>query len=89
LITAGQLRAARGLLGWSQSDLARAAKVGRATIADFESRKREPYGRTLDVLSAALEAAGVEFTNGSEPGVKLKAKPQSIAGEDLNASNDE
>jgi hypothetical protein len=24
-----------------------------------------------------------------KPGVKLKAKPQSIAGEDLNASNDE
>jgi hypothetical protein len=40
-------------------------------------------------LRAALEAVGVEFTNDSEPGVKLKAKPQSIAGEDLNASNDE
>jgi len=25
-------------------------------------------------MVAALEAAGVEFTNGSEPGVKLKAK---------------
>jgi transcriptional regulator with XRE-family HTH domain len=89
LITAGQLRAARGLLGWSQTDLAAKANVGRATIADFESGKRAPYARTLDVLRFALEAAGVEFTNGSEPGVKLKAKPQSIAGEDLNASNDE
>jgi hypothetical protein len=30
------------------------------------------YQRAL--LRNALEAAGVEFTNGDEPGVKLKAK---------------
>jgi transcriptional regulator with XRE-family HTH domain len=71
-ISAGQLRAARGLLGWSQSDLAEAAKIGRATIADFESGKRDPYVRTIDELRAALEAAGVEFTNGDQPGVRMK-----------------
>jgi transcriptional regulator with XRE-family HTH domain len=71
-ISAAQLRAARGLLGWSQSDLAEAAKIGRATIADFESGKRDPYARTLDELRSALEAAGVEFTNGEQPGVRLK-----------------
>jgi transcriptional regulator with XRE-family HTH domain len=71
-ISAAQLRAARGLLGWSQSDLADAAKIGRATIADFESGKRDPYARTLDELRSALEAAGVEFTNGEQPGVRLK-----------------
>ncbi len=69
-ISAGQLRAARGLLGWSQTDLAEAAKVGRATIADFESGKREPYPRTIGELRAALEAAGIVFTNGGEPGVR-------------------
>jgi transcriptional regulator with XRE-family HTH domain len=70
-ISAGQLRAARGILGWSQLDLAEAAKIGRATIADFESGKRDPYVRTIDELRAALEAAGVEFTNGNQPGVRL------------------
>jgi hypothetical protein len=30
--------------------------------------------RTVDKLRQALEAAGVEFTNGSQPGVRLKAK---------------
>jgi transcriptional regulator with XRE-family HTH domain len=74
-ISIGQLRAARGLIGWSQVDLAKAAKVGRATIADFESGKREPYDRTLDDLRAALEAAGVEFTNGDQPGVRLRKGP--------------
>jgi transcriptional regulator with XRE-family HTH domain len=72
LITAGQLRAARGLVGWSQQDLATVAKVGRATIADFEVGKRAPYARTLADLQRALESAGVEFTNGGEPGVKMK-----------------
>ncbi|WP_113891114.1 helix-turn-helix domain-containing protein [Roseiarcus fermentans] len=75
-ISAAQLRAARGLLGWSQTELALAAKIGRATIADFESGKRGPYARTLDVLRSTLEGAGVEFTNGGEPGVKLRRAAQ-------------
>jgi hypothetical protein len=43
-------------------------------------------------MAAALEAAGVEFTNGDQPGMRLRkerAGPTSIAAEDLNASNDE
>ncbi len=74
-ISVGQLRAARGLIGWSQTDLAGAAKVGRATIADFETGKRDPYPRTIEQLQRALEAAGVEFIpeNGGGAGVRLRA----------------
>ena len=73
----GQCRAARALIGWSQEQLASSSKVAKATIANFELGKRVPYDRTLDDISAALEAAGVEFTNGEEPGVKLrKALPK-------------
>ncbi len=77
-VSAAQIRAARGLLGWSQEQLAEAAKVGRATIADFEIGKRVPYPRTLDDIRGALEIAGVEFIaeNGSGPGVRLKKKPK-------------
>jgi transcriptional regulator with XRE-family HTH domain len=80
-ISVGQLRAARGLIGWAQADLAKAAKVGRATIADFESGKRDPYDRTLDVLQRTLESAGVIFVeeNGEGPGVRLKKKPLAVA----------
>jgi transcriptional regulator with XRE-family HTH domain len=89
--TPGQCRAARALIGWSQDELASASKVAKATIANFELGKRTPYDRTLDDLLAALEAAGVEFTNGDQPGVRLrKISPQeSIQSEDLKASNDE
>jgi hypothetical protein len=28
--------------------------------------------RTVDAIRAALEAAGVEFTNGEQPGVRMR-----------------
>jgi hypothetical protein len=52
----------------------RGRKVARATLAEFELGKRTPYARTLDDLQSALESAGVEFTNGDQPGVRLRAK---------------
>jgi hypothetical protein len=51
-----------------------ASRVSPATIATFETGKRSPYDRTLADIQRALESAGVEFTNGDEPGVKLRAK---------------
>ena len=41
-ITADQCRAARGLLNWTQEQLATNARVSRATIVDFESNTRQP-----------------------------------------------
>ena len=70
--TAAQCRAARGLLGWSQAQLAEASKVATKTITDFERESRTPYERTLADVQRAFEAAGVVFTNGGEPGVKLR-----------------
>jgi hypothetical protein len=40
------------------------------TVATFE-RGDELEERTIDALQRALEAAGVEFTNGDQPGVRL------------------
>jgi transcriptional regulator with XRE-family HTH domain len=88
-MTPAQCRGARGLLNWTQDDLARKAEVSAVTIRNFENEKSEPQRATLRVIQRALEGAGVEFTNGGEPGVKLKAKSRTIAAGDLNASNDE
>lgn len=71
--TPAQCRAARALVGWSQDQLASVSKVAKATIANFELGNREPYQRTLDDIREALEGAGVEFTNGGQPGVRVKA----------------
>lgn len=74
MITASQCRGARGLLNWTQDDLAKAAKVGIVTVRQFEGGNAEPRNSTLVVMTGALEAAGVEFIpeNGGGPGVRLR-----------------
>ena len=73
-LTAEQCRAARGLLDWSQPDLAKASGIGRSTITRFERGAHNPHPSNLAAIQAALEAAGVEFidANGGGPGVRLR-----------------
>ena len=72
MLTSAQCRAARGLIDWNQQQLADAAGVGVATVRLFEAGKGEPRRSTLSVIRLALEAAGVEFINGEQPGVRLR-----------------
>jgi transcriptional regulator with XRE-family HTH domain len=65
-----QCRMARAALGWGIRELAGAAKVATDTVARFE-RGDELKERTIDALQRALEAAGIEFTNDNQPGVRL------------------
>lgn len=65
-ISPAQCRAARCMLGWSQTELSERAKVSRKTIADFETltegkARRGPYARTLTDIRTALEGAGIDF----------------------------
>ena len=62
------------MLRLRREDLASSAAVAQATLTDFEAGKRQPYPRTLAAIRAALESAGVEFTDGDAPGVRLRAK---------------
>jgi hypothetical protein len=48
--------------------------VAKQTLADFERGARSPYPRTLADIREALEAEGVEFTNGDAPGVRLRQR---------------
>jgi hypothetical protein len=43
-------------------------------VRDFEARKRKPIANNLAAIRGALEAAGIEFTNGDVPGVRLRKK---------------
>ena len=76
MIDPSQSRAARGLLEWSQEDLAKRAHLGLSTIRDFENGRRVPTVNNLAGIRRALEDAGVEFIdeNGGGPGVRLAAK---------------
>ena len=74
MITPAQCRAARGLLKWRQQDLADKAKVGVATVRNFENDHVSTNEGTLVLIRQTLEAAGVAFIdeNGGGPGVRLR-----------------
>jgi DNA-binding XRE family transcriptional regulator len=78
VISPAQCRAARGLLDWSQQQLADAAGVGVVTIRLLEAGKSEPRRSTVYVIKQAIESAGVEFTdeNGGGAGVRLRKPHQ-------------
>ncbi|MBK0400648.1 helix-turn-helix domain-containing protein [Limibaculum sp. M0105] len=82
-VSIGQVRAARGLLGWSQADLAKRAGVSLPTIKRLEAAGGDLGGRyaTAVAIVEALEAGGVSFIpeNGGGLGVRLvePKKPKS------------
>jgi transcriptional regulator with XRE-family HTH domain len=81
-----QCRMARAARGLGVRELAAAAKVSIDTIVRFE-RGDELKERTIDALQRALEAAGVEFTNGDQPGVRLTKAAAARSAEPSSASN--
>ena len=79
MISIEQIRAARGLLGWSQTQLAKAADRSLPTIKRLERDDGEGPAVSDDVRDAvrkAMEKAGVEFIaeNGGGAGVRMKKR---------------
>jgi predicted transcriptional regulator len=76
-----QLRAARSMVRWEQEQLAEAADVAVNTIRRIEGMEgpiRAHLG-TVNKIQEALEKAGVEFTNGEQPGVRMRTPAESGA----------
>jgi transcriptional regulator with XRE-family HTH domain len=77
-VTGRQIAAARTLLGMNQPELAARARISLPTLKRMEASPGDAVGMVNNVASVrmALEAAGVEFTNGDQPGVRMrKGKP--------------
>lgn len=71
-----QIKAARSLLEWSQTDLADASGVSEPTIKRLEAQGDLLGGRseTAEKIIQALQSGGIEFIpeNGGGAGVRLK-----------------
>jgi transcriptional regulator with XRE-family HTH domain len=65
---------ARAALQIGVRELADIADVSPMTITRFENGHSGGHAATLRKLQAALEARGIEFTNGKSPGVRLIAR---------------
>jgi transcriptional regulator with XRE-family HTH domain len=77
-----QLRMARAAVGWGVRELAEKAGVAANTVTRIENGS-DAKQSTIDSLQRALETAGVEFTNGDQPGVRLT---RAAAGRSAGAS---
>jgi transcriptional regulator with XRE-family HTH domain len=78
VITIEQLRAARGLLGWSQSELAARAGLSLPTVKRLEGGFGPRVSdEAREKLQRAIETAGIEFIdeNGGGLGIRFR-KPR-------------
>jgi len=75
LFSPSQIRAARALVGWSQSEVATAAGLSIPTVKRAEANEGIRVSEdALVAIASALKKAGVEFIaeNGGGPGVRLR-----------------
>ena len=88
--TGRQIAAARALLGMNQSLLAERANISVPTLKRMEASEGPAAGVANNVLVVrrVLETAGVEFTNGGQPGVRMKSAA-ARAGEEPPSTSDE
>jgi transcriptional regulator with XRE-family HTH domain len=68
MILPAQVRAARAWLGWTRTDLARAAGLSVESIRDFEIGRTDPRASTLAKMEAAFRAAGLRIFDADRAG---------------------
>ena len=73
-MTAAQCRGARGLLGWSEADLARKSGLDEGFVTGFEAGTGDPASGQVEALRSALMQGGVVFGDGATPGVRLSER---------------
>lgn len=64
MIEPRQIRAARALLNWSQTNLAEASGIAVSSIKNIENSLTVARRDTIEEIKKALERAGVVFTSG-------------------------
>lgn len=60
-ITTAQIRGARGILNWSQGDLAQRTGISATSIGSIENGQTTPRQSTLDTIRSTFERNGIEF----------------------------
>jgi transcriptional regulator with XRE-family HTH domain len=83
-----QLRMARAAVGWGVRELAEKAGVTANTVSRIELGA-DAKQSTIEAIQRALEAAGIEFTNGDKPGVRVVRDPGSAPAGPAPASKPE
>ena len=76
MISSGQIKAARMLLGWKGQDLADKSGVGITTLRRYEAQDGIPNANkfVIKAIKTCLEEAGIIFSGDplTDPGIKLR-----------------
>lgn len=72
MISAAQIRAARGLLKWTQAALAAKSGLSVVTLNMIESETVQPRKGSLAAIRKALEEGGVEFIGAGGGGIGVR-----------------
>ena len=75
MISTAQIRAARGLLRWTQASLAHRAAISAVTLNMIENETVRPRDTTMAAIRSALEAGGVQFLEEDGVGVGVRFGP--------------
>lgn len=70
-ITTAQIRGARGILNWSQQDLAQRTGISATSIGSIENGQTTPRESTLTTIRKTFEFEGIEFLDGD--GIRKKS----------------
>ena len=77
MITSGQIKAGRALLGLTVAEFAKLSGIGFTTMVRLESASGVPNGniKTFDAVQKAFDKAGIEFIGTPESGAGVRWKP--------------
>ena len=78
IIFAAKIRAARGLLNWSQGELAERAGVSKQSVTRIENGTMDPRFSTMTALHEAIRSAGVEMAEDVNGTVRLTVSREKL-----------
>lgn len=76
MLTIEQCRGARGILGWTQQDLADASGLSKTAINNFEKGHSDIKAESLRAIRMAFESADIEFLD--RDGMRRKSESAEI-----------